>query len=59
MLFAEAAWHPVLNDRRVENRFEYLGSQFYRSRVSLDVYDQTRNPEDRAGGYFISAFRAL
>lgn len=59
MLFAEAAWHPVLNNRRLEDRFEYLGSDYFRSQVILDVYEQTHDPDDRTGGYFISAFRAL
>jgi SAM-dependent methyltransferase len=59
MLFAEAAWHPIVNDRQLHDRFEYLGSQYYRSQVILDVYEQTHDPDDRTGGYFISAFRAL
>jgi len=59
MLFAEAAWHPVLDSRQTEDPFEYLGSKYFRSRVALDVYEQTLDPVDRTGGYFISAFRAL
>lgn len=45
--------------RRLNNdRFRYAGNRFSRSAVILDVYQQTRNPEDKRGGYIISTFRS-
>ena len=37
----------------------YLRSRYRRSQVILDVFHQTRDPEDRRGGYLLSSFRGV
>jgi SAM-dependent methyltransferase len=58
LLFSESALDYEFGKRIIRDRFEYLGSKFFRSQVIKDVYEQTLDPADLHGGYFISAFRA-
>jgi hypothetical protein len=39
--------------------FRILASAYFRSGVMEDVYQQTRQPRDRKGGYLITVLRAL
>lgn len=57
-LFSESAFDAFVKDRMVRDKFEYLGNRFFRSSVVLDVYDQTKDLEDKSGGYIVSAFMA-
>ena len=57
--FTESAFNRSINGQVFRDRFEFIGSQFVRSRVVNDVYDQSLDPADRRGGYFLSIFRAL
>lgn len=59
LLFTEAAFSGSIDGKIFRDRFKFVGSQFFRSRVVTDVYDQSLNREDRNGGYFVSMFRAL
>src|SRR5262249_17027685 len=58
LLFSESALDYEFRKRTIRDRFDYLGSKFFHSRVITDVYEQTLDPADLHGGYFISAFRA-
>ena len=58
-LFAESALDGVIKDRRPTRHFKYLGNRYYRSKVILDVYHQTRQEDDKEGGYFIADFAAV
>lgn len=57
-LFTEGALEEPVKDIRIQAFFRYLDNDFRRSQVILDVYHQTKDPSDRTGGYFISAFAA-
>jgi len=37
---------------------EMLDSRFFRSKVMEDVYEQTEDPDDKEGGFMVTAFRA-
>lgn len=58
-LFCEGALDGVIKDERAELLFRHVRSKYRRSKVILDVYHQTRNPDDKSGGYFISDFVAV
>lgn len=58
-LFAESALDGVIRDKRPECHFKYLGNRYYRSKVIMDVYHQTRDESDKEGGYFIADFAAV
>lgn len=58
-LFAESALDGVIKDKRPERHFKYLGNRYYRSKVILDVYHQTRDAGDKEGGYFIADLEAV
>jgi SAM-dependent methyltransferase len=57
-LFVEGALEEPVKDLRCEAFFRYVGNDFRRSKVILDVYHQTRDPSDKSGGYFVSEFKA-
>jgi SAM-dependent methyltransferase len=56
-LFSESAWDVKIDGIKIRDRFQLVNSKYYRSSVVLDVYDQSQDPIDRTGGYFISSFR--
>ena len=58
MLFSESAFDVRVEENNSPDRFQLVQDTFYRSQVIRDVYDQTRNPTDRKGGYVLSTFRA-
>jgi len=58
-LFVEGALEEPVKDLRGEAFFRYVGNEFRRSKVILDVYHQTKDPSDKTGGYFVSEFKAL
>lgn len=58
MLFSEAALEAYLKNKKLKQHYRLDRSHYFRSSVILDVYDQTQDPEDRSGGYIISAFVA-
>jgi hypothetical protein len=39
--------------------FRVLASSYFRSGVTEDVYQQSHDPEDRSGGYWITVLRAI
>ena len=59
MLFCEGALDEPIKDAHAETIFQYQSNRYTRSQVILDVYHQTRNKDDRAGGYFIADFIAV
>ena len=58
-LFVEGALEEPVKDLRCEAFFRYVGNDFRKSKVILDVYHQTRDPSDKVGGYFVSEFKAI
>jgi hypothetical protein len=58
LLFTESALHFQIDRRMFQGSFRLLKSEFFRSGVVRDVYDQTLNGADRKGGYFISVLQA-
>jgi hypothetical protein len=58
-LFVEGALEESVKEVRSEVFFRYVGNDFHRSQVILDVYHQTKDPSDKTGGYFTSEFRAV
>ncbi|NLB64023.1 MAG: class I SAM-dependent methyltransferase [Fibrobacter sp.] len=58
-LFAECALGEAIKGKRAYQLFQYLGSEYKRSEVILDVYYQTGDVEDTQGGYMISYFKAI
>ncbi len=58
-LFSEGALEKPIKELTSERFFSYQGNTFYRSSVILDVFEQTGDPSDKTGGYFISAFKAI
>lgn len=59
MLFAEGALEKPVKGDHSEVFFQFLGSQFCKSSVILDVFHQTGNPDDKRGGYMVSCFQAV
>jgi SAM-dependent methyltransferase len=57
-LFGEGALEAPVKDLYAKTFFRFLHHNFYRSQVILDVYHQTKDPTDKTGGYFVSAFEA-
>jgi SAM-dependent methyltransferase len=56
--FAEGALESPIKEEKAEAFFHYTGCKYYRSKVILDVYHQTRDKTDRKGGYYIADFLA-
>ncbi len=56
--FGESSLDVRVGGKLNNDRFRYVTTRFSRSSVILDVYQQTRNPDDRRGGYIISTFRS-
>ena len=58
-LFAEGALETPIKDKRAELLFRMKDNVFRNSKVIMDVYHQTKDPSDKTGGYFITAFEGL
>jgi SAM-dependent methyltransferase len=59
LLFTECAMKVSIDGKKQKQFFQFIGNQFFRSSVIRDVYDQSKDPDFKSGGYFISAFRAV
>lgn len=59
MLFGEGALEKSIKGVRADVFFQFLGSQFCKSSVILDVFHQTGNPDDKRGGYMVSFYEAV
>ncbi len=59
LLFTECAMKVSIDGKKQPQLFQHLDTQYFRSSVIMDVHDQSHDPDHKAGGYFISAFRAL
>ncbi len=57
--FEEGSLEEPVDGRYSRLWFRVAASAYFRSRVIEDVYQQTRNREDRQGGYLITVLRAL
>ncbi len=57
--FEEGSLQGTYGGRRPARFFRLLRSTYSRSRVVEDVYHQTRQPDDRKGGYMISVLEAI
>lgn len=58
MLFSESSFDIRIKEPQKKDPFELADNVYHRSRVILDVYEQTQNKTDSRGGYMISTFRA-
>ncbi|HSQ41267.1 MAG TPA: class I SAM-dependent methyltransferase [Fibrobacteraceae bacterium] len=58
-LFSEGALESPIKGQKCEAIFRLLGADYRTSKVILDVYHQTGDPDDRRGGYMISFFQAI
>ena len=59
ILFGEGALETPVKGKPSEVFFRFLGSEYKTSKVILDVYHQTGDPDDRRGGYMVSFFEAV
>ena len=57
--FQEGSLDKSLSDQSVQQLFELVRSEYHRSKVMEDAYEQTGDESDRKGGYWISLLRAL
>jgi SAM-dependent methyltransferase len=57
--FQEGSLDKSLSDPSVQQPFELVRSEYHRSKVMEDAYEQTGDESDRKGGYWISLLRAL
>jgi SAM-dependent methyltransferase len=57
--FQEGSLDKSLSDQSIQQPFELVRSEYHRSKVMEDAYEQTGDKSDRKGGYWISLLRAL
>ncbi len=57
--FQEGSLDKSLSNQKVQQLFELVRSEYHRSKVMEDAYEQTGDESDRKGGYWISLLRAL
>jgi SAM-dependent methyltransferase len=57
--FQEGSLDKSLSDQSIQQPFELVRSEYHRSKVIEDAYEQTGDESDRKGGYWISLLRAL
>jgi len=55
----EQGYATTVAGKKVPRYFSLHKSVFYRSQVIHDVYHQTKDKQDKSGGYFINFLRAL
>ena len=56
--FQEGSLDKSLSDQSIQQPFELVRSEYHRSKVMEDAYEQTGDESDRKGGYWISLLRA-
>ena len=57
--FQEGSLDKSFSDQSLQQPFELVRSEYHRSKVMEDAYEQTGDESDRKGGYWISLLRAL
>jgi SAM-dependent methyltransferase len=57
--FQEGSLDKSLSNQSVRQLFKLVRSEYHRSKVMEDAYEQTGDESDRKGGYWISLLRAL
>jgi hypothetical protein len=57
--FQEGSLDKSLSNRKVQHLFELVRSEYHRSKVMEDTYEQTGDESDKKGGYWISLLKAL
>ena len=57
--FEEGSLDKEINDKKAEQIFKLADSVYKRSKVILDVYHQTKDEEDKKGGYMISTLQRI
>ena len=57
--FQEGSLDKSFADESLQQPFELVRSEYHRSKVMEDAYEQTGDESDRKGGYWISLLRAL
>jgi SAM-dependent methyltransferase len=57
--FQEGSLDKSLSNQNIQQPFELVRSEYHRSKVMEDAYEQTGDESDRKGGYWISLLRAL
>jgi hypothetical protein len=58
LLFSERAMDYQIGDEKKKGIFQLVENRYHRSAVIMDVFEQTRDPADKRGGYMITVFRA-
>ena len=56
--FQEGSLDQSFSDQNIQQPFELVRSEYHRSKVMEDAYEQTGDESDRKGGYWISLLRA-
>lgn len=59
LAFEEGSLGVSVNGHRAKQYFKLVNCFYYRSKVLEDVYHQTRDEDDKEGGYLITTLRAL
>ena len=57
--FQEGSLDKSFADQSLQQPFEFVRSEYHRSKVMEDAYEQPGDESDRKGGYWISLLRAL
>ncbi len=57
--FQEGSLVKSLSNRKIQQLFELVRSEYHRSKVMEDTYEQTGDESDKKGGYWISLLKAL
>ena len=58
LLFSECAMDFQIGNEKKKSIFKLVDNKYYPSAVIMDVFEQTRDPSDKRGGYMITAFKA-
>jgi hypothetical protein len=58
LLFSEGAMDYQIEEYKKKSIFKQIDNRYYPSAVIMDVFDQTRDPADKRGGYMITTFQA-
>ena len=59
LAFEEGSLGVSVNGHRAKQYFKLVSCFYFRSKVLEDVYHQTRDEDDKEGGYLITTLRAL
>ena len=58
-LFCEGALQDSVKDKKATPLFAFQDSEYYESKVIMDVYAQTQDKDDTSGGYHINYFKGI